>query len=231
MDYKILVVGMAALMLTTFSAYAVGPAAIEWVSESNYAEDTAAFATDTTEGGNITRLNITAVNSSTEHWAGYLGLLSSTGMMIVLQDASENVFYNWSWNTANEGEVCAGIATSYVWNDLEAGAAADLDTAWAFGGISDTAVNTFTSTGDINLTGVEISGAPAAGTGEDVADTFKTILVRDATGSTTDSDFLFCADTQIGTGTGYDGSPADYEVIVPVSYGATETYYFYVELN
>jgi hypothetical protein len=51
-------------------------------------------------------------------------------------------------------------------------------------------------------------------------------------GSTTEGDFLFCVNASMaGAANGYDGKTVDYELIVPTTYGATETYYFYVELN
>jgi len=220
---------MLALAVFALSVQAIGPAGVEWLRETNY--DTAAAGAsgqDTTEGGNITVLNITSANSSTERWAGYLGNISTVNSNIVLANPTLDIFYSWDWDAANDGEICAGTATTYVWADLAAGAAADVDTVWVFGDVSDDAEATFDDgNANIDIAGSVIA-APSADTGQ--ANGFVTMLLTDQAAPAAEGDFLFCTNTSIGAGTGYDGSTVDYELIVPTTYGATEDYYFFVEL-
>ena len=174
-----------------------------------------------------------AGNVSTGRWAGYLGNLTSTGTFIFLANAAgTSIFYNWSWDTAQEGEVCAGQSTSYTWSGLAAGTAPNLDTAWGFADASDDAEATFTDTQTVIIGGITITGGISAATGAAAGDTFETNALVDVAGSTTEARFIFCTPTQMsGSANAYDGTTADYEIIVPTTYGGTETYYFYTEMN
>ena len=225
------ILALAVLLMGTITAYAIAPAGVTWIRDTSYSLGAAgASSSDVTEGGNITVLNITGVNQSTERWAGYLGNVSSVGSLIVLaNDASPiDIFYNWTWDSAQGGEVCAGTGTSYTWASLEAAAATDLDSTWGFGDVSDDAEATFDDgTGTFEIGGVS-STAPKADTGFE--DGYETFLLEDTPGASAETDFLFCSNIS-AAGTGYDGSTVDYELIVPTSYGATETYYFYLEVN
>lgn len=224
-----IILALAVLIMGTITAYAIAPAGVTWISDTSYTPG-AATASDVTEGGNITVLNITGANQSTERWAGYLGNISSAGSLIILaNDATPtDVFYNWSWDSAQGGEVCAGTATSYTWASLEAAAATDLDSTWGFGDVSDDAEATFndgTSTFEI---GGASGSAPMADTG--FSGGYETFLLEDTPGASAETDFLFCSNIS-AAGTGYDGTTVDYELIVPTTYGAHETYYFYLDVN
>jgi hypothetical protein len=97
------------------------------------------------------------------------------------------------------------------------------------GDASDNATNTFDDgTTSIDIAALGPQAAPAADTGQ--AAGFLTAVLTDNPG-TTKNDFLFCVNTTAAANQGYDGTTVDYELIVPIDYGATETYYFYVELN
>ncbi len=226
---KNLILALVVLIMGSLTAYAVSPAGVQWIRDTTYTPG-AATASDITEGGNITVLNITGMNQSTERWAGYLGNVSASGSLIVLANSNLDIFYNWSWDTSTGGEVCAGTDTTYTWSSLAAATAADIDTAWGFGDASDDAEATFDDgSRNFDIGGVA-STAPTADTGQSGG--FYTFALTDNAGGTAETDFVFCANVSMsGTNNGYDGSTVDYELIVPTTYGATETYYFYVELS
>ncbi len=227
LERKILV-AMLVLIVGSLTVYAIAPASnVNWISDTSYTPG-AASASDVTEGGNITVLNITGDQQSTERWAGYLGNVSSASRIILANSDASSIFYNWTWDSSQGGEVCAGTDTSYTWASLAAAVDTNIDTAWGFGDVSDDAEATFDDGNKNFEIGGVTSTAPSADTGQ--SDGYYTIALTDNAGGTSETDFIFCTNITSG-GTGYDGSTVDYEVIVPTSYGATETYYFYLEMN
>jgi len=227
-------IGMVLALATV--ACAIAPA--NWVtkvSETRYTTGAAnGSASDVTEGGNITILNINVGNrTSTDRWAGYLGnITNNAGGRLVLANSAATIFYQWSLNISNGGEVCAGEGTTYTWTSLSAATNAEIDTAWGFGVVSDNATRTFNDAAvAVNIASTTITPAYSADTGIQGAGTFFTTAVKDGTAA--ESDFLFCTNLNISaTANGYDGSSVDYELIVPTTSGAaTETYYFYAEIN
>lgn len=223
----IVILGLLAAGLLLTSVQAIAPAVnVNWIRESNLSVG-AATASDTTEGGNITVLNITVGNQSTFRWAGYLGNLSTDALIILANSAGTSIFYNWTWDTAEEGVVCAGQGTTYDWSNLTAATAAEIDTAWVFADASDDAEATFDDVAvSVVIHKTTVTPAFSADTG--VSGGFSTSPAKDNTGG--ESDFLFCVNTVMAGGTGYDSSTVNYELIVPTTFGASETYYFYVEM-
>ncbi len=223
------IVGMLALLVCSFTVYAIGPADVTWVSETNYLVGLSADSSDETEGGNITVLNLVEVNSSTRRWAGYLGDITAANAAIILSNPSLDIFYDWAWDTGEEAVVCAGQGTSYAWDSLVDATPAEIDAMWSFGDASDDAEATFDDAANqITIGSFTSTVANSADTG--LAAGFVTTSIRDA--NVAESDYLFCVDTDYaGVANAYDGTNADYELIVPITFGATETYYFYVELN
>ncbi len=82
------------------------------------------------QAGNVTELNIFGY-STTQSWQGYFGNVSGT---IQLADANGNVMYNWSQVNA-EGEVYAVNQSTVSWSSIEC--------------------FNFTSTTELNVTGLE----------------------------------------------------------------------------
>lgn len=184
----------------------------------------------TTEGGNISYQNLTGT-TLTDKWAGLYGNVTGT---IVLTDASAgtaNPLYSWSVDNSNNGIVCAGTSTSYVFSSLSTSTAADVDAAWGFGAASDNATNTFT-TAQCTLNFTEANVANTINTTHKGTSTFFTCVVDD--GGTAKSDFLFCTNIS-ATGTTYNNQPANYELIVPtpqaIGSAGYEIYYFYVDFR
>ncbi len=188
-----------------------------------------------TEGGNISAQNV-SLGALTDKWAGLFGNI--TGSIYLTDDSggTTNYIYTWVGSDANGGEVCASTNNAFTWATVSNAIAADLDDVWNFGAASDNATNTFTgSTCDLTFAQGSVTNTAdtADSQGNNAGDTFQTCVVDDGS-STTKGNFAFC--TQINsTGGNFLGDAADYELIVPTSYGTgpstLETYYFYAEFN
>jgi len=191
---------------------------------------------DTTEGGNITSLNLGA-NALTDRWAGYFG--NVTGYIYLTDASGATTNYLFRWNTTNEtiaGEVCA--STNGTYNFATATGLTDaskIDAAWTFSGGADLATATYTGTcSDFTFDeqSVTISNAKKAD-GDSGSSTFYSCAINN-TAVAYKGDLAFCTSIQnITTGKNYLNQPANFELIVPANdtNGATETYYFYAELN
>ncbi|MCP4647964.1 MAG: hypothetical protein GY852_09585 [bacterium] len=178
-----------------------------------------------TEGGNVTPLNLSS-NVSTEKWAGYYG--NVTGQ-IVLAPNTADMFYTWAWTSANGGEVCAIAAPAgFNWAGLVAAAAGDVDTVWGFDTTdTDSSTNTMAGTCNVDIAGITVSTActtmPTSG--------LESVVVNDGA-TAAKSDIAFCVNITSGTAL-FDGSTGDYELMTAANEtaGATDTHYFWLELN
>ncbi|MFH0885427.1 MAG: hypothetical protein V1861_06995 [Candidatus Micrarchaeota archaeon] len=179
-----------------------------------------------TEGGNISGVNITGA-TLTDRWASYYGDVS--GDIRLTDSAGTNNVYAWSWSPSSGGEVCLSQDGSFPWASAEAALRADIDTAFGFGAGSDQAADTYTDASQtIDLAG--LSTITTTGTALQGSSSFVNRAVGDGT-EAAEGDFAFCS--EIEAGTNYNSESANYEVMVPTSdsAGATETYYFFAELN
>jgi hypothetical protein len=182
----------------------------------------------TTEGGNITNVDLVA-DSYTERWAGFYGNVTGT---INLTDGTDSL-YSWDWTPATEGEVIASTEdTNIDWANLANGTAADINSKWFSGSsASDNASNTmFGSTSTFTIGDRTMTNAPAVNTGGSSA--YLTAIVKDIESVASKNDLLFVANI-INDGTTFNSGTHDFEMMVPTNaaIGATETYYFYVELS
>jgi len=186
----------------------------------------------TIEGGNISNTNINGT-TLTDRWAAFFGNVSGT---IILGDNDTTKVYTWSWAAANGGEVCLSTAGAYDFsksNKTNALDVAVIDAA-AFGlGVAvDNATNTFTST-NCDLVFNNVNASLTSSTAN-VTTTggFNTCLLKNTATPTVTGDFAFC--TKINnSGQDYKLGSSQYQIMVPTTptVGATETYFFYMELN
>jgi hypothetical protein len=179
-----------------------------------------------TEGGNITGVNV-AVSELTDRWAEFNGNVTGT---IVLGDGSANVF-SWTWASTGGGEVCVSTNASYDFSVASNATANYVDTAWSFPSAIDNATNTYTGN-TCNLTFATASVTNTSYADITGSSTFNSCAVK-ATTLSTKPYFAFCTAIQAtGVGKNYANNNANYELMVPTSYGAGfETYYFYAELG
>jgi len=183
-----------------------------------------ANANVTTEGGNVTPLNLSG-NVSTEKWAGYWGNVSGN---IVLSPGTD-MFYTWSWSSAAGGEVCAIAAPSgFAWSTVQAIATVTIDNIWTFTGTdTDSATSTLTS-----ACNVDVAGNPVTSVGTTTGGgAFETCAVGDGD-DTLKEDVAFCVNiTQAGSL--FNGQSGDYELLAATDEdaGTTETHYFWLEMD
>lgn len=195
------------------------------ISSSRYAGTVQ--ANHTTQGGNVTNIDLSS-NVSTQKWAGYWGDVSGR---IILSPATYAVFYQWAWTPANGGAVCAVPAASgFDWGTVQSVVASAIDTVWGFGTATDNAANTLTSSScsvDVAGTSVTNSAGNLTGVGG-----FETCAVADDAAPAAKSDFAFCVNVT-SAGNLFNGGVGNYELLVPTddAYGATETYYFWIEMQ
>jgi len=211
------------IVLLSGMAFAISGATVDpEVERGKWAGNTSGSVT--TEGGNVSGVNVSA-GTSTEKWASFYGDVVGS---IVLADSAATSVYSWTWATTEGGEVCVTQDQNYVWTNAETTTAALVDTAFGFAAAdADSAANTL----DDACT-VDLNEAPSvASVGATLLSSYTTCAVGDGTESAED-DFAFCTDIN-GTGVNYEGVSADYELMVPTSDAdaETETYYFFIELN
>ncbi|RJQ15473.1 hypothetical protein C4573_04925 [Candidatus Woesearchaeota archaeon] len=92
----------------------VSPQSITQISTSGF--DTTDYPAQNTTAiaGNVTELSITAL-APTQSWQGYFGNITGT---ITLQDASGNIFYNWTV-AEPKGEIYASLNSSINWSAIK----------------------------------------------------------------------------------------------------------------
>jgi len=196
------------------------------ISDSRYGINASA-GNHTTEGGNVSEVNLTG-NVSTDRWAGYYGNI--TAGIVLAQSADTQFMYNWTWDSSSGGVVCASTGSTPL-SSIMGATYADIDTAWSFTPTaSDSAEKTFSNANCSQSFGAtNMSDAYYADTG--LAGGFLTCAWK-SVAAPSKAEMLFCTNiTQ--NGPIYNGETGDFELIAPAAYGTGvyETYYFYVSLG
>jgi hypothetical protein len=189
---------------------------------------TGAVANASTQGGNLTGLNMSTTQLS-ERWAAFYGDVQ--GNIVLTDAAASNYVYSWVWSAADGGTVC--VSTNSSLGSIYAGGAtgSDIDNAWSYSSdATDSGTNTFSSTNcTLDIGSASITDASYADTG--TAGGFMTCALKSAV-TPAKANMVFCSDIIPG-GTTWNNGTGDYEVMVPtpIGPGTTETYYFYANLN
>lgn len=215
---------MFLLVLATSLVMAIQPAE-SWTVLGTGKYTQLVQANVTTEGGNVTNMDVGG-NASTERWAGFWG--NVTGR-IVLSPATA-LFYSWAWTPANGGEVCAVAAPSgFDWAAVQTTTAAAVNSVWSFGAGTDNATNTYTS----SACNLDVAGTPVTTVGNLTGvGGFETCVVADNAAPAAKDELAFCVNVT-AAGNLFNGNVGNYELLVPANEtaGATETYYFWLELD
>jgi len=213
------------LLLAVGLLFAIQPAE-SWTLGTTGKYTQAGQANVTTEGGNVTNLNLSG-NVSTEKWAGFWGNVSG---LIVLSPGT-GMFYTWPWTPANGGEVCAiAAASGFDWTGLQNVTAAAIDTVWNFfSGDTDSATNTLTQSCAVTVAGTSVTGSAGNMTG---GNAFQTCAVADQANPAAKNDIAFCVNMTQG-GSLFNGQTGDYQLMVATNetLNSFETYYFWIELD
>jgi len=183
----------------------------------------------TTEGGNVTEVNLTGTNVSTEKWAGFYGNIS--GGRIVLADSAGHQFYRWSSTISNLWKAYASQDSSVTWSGITAGGFGGLPSWLTDSGAADNIYKTLTSQAasatfaDVVVTNVNYTLTYNSGGSGDTA--FPTYYLDQSSGQFAES--VWATNATAGT-TGFNGKTWQYQLMVPVNRTAL-TYYFYLEVN
>ncbi len=238
MEFKKIFVLFAVFLAVSGLALAIRGATIDSATDLTRWTGATSTASDVTEGGNITAVNLNG-SSLTDRWAGYFGNIS--GANIYLTDASggtTNYLYTWAVSGANQtGEVCVSTFDSFDFSVIGTATGADIDTAWGFAGGADLGVNTFTgATCDLAFeeqgTSVTNTGT-ADNSGATGSSSFESCVIDDGAAVAAPNDLAFCTNIN-STGVNYLGTAnTEYEIIVAAndSLAATTTYYFFIEIG
>jgi hypothetical protein len=207
---------------------AISGASTTWVSDTRWSGNTT--GNDTTQGGNITALNI-ASSVLTAKWAAYYGNLSGT---MVLGDGTANI-YSWTWTEGTGGEVCVSTNSSFGFTSGTTANGTHINTAWGFTATdADSGNNTFTSM-NCNLALAQATITNTGNVTHKGSSNFTTCVIRSGIVASGNTGLLaFCTNVKpAANGTNYLGNAANYEIMVPTNntIGATETYFFYAELS
>jgi hypothetical protein len=207
------------------------------------------------QAGNVTEITLNTI-TSTRAWQGYYGNITGT---ITLEDASGNVFYNW---TALEpkGQIYASINSSVTWSSIrcfnwtDPTQTIDVQSAEDYFGIKDDAADglndTYTENGlDTNFyVGVRniTAESDAAGVtchttntyiaGAKSQDDFENVLLTDGNVlvfTTIIENNLVDTEADIN---GFDGRPHDFQMLVAedghdAHETQTMTYFFWAEIR
>ncbi len=218
---------IAFVVLACGVSFAMDNASITPGTQSEY-EQAVSAGNITTEGGNVTAVNIDA-NTSTEKWAGFFG--NVTGTIVLAQSGDTSFLYNWTAN-GTTGEVCVSATPNWgTLHELTTAVGGLIDTAWGFNATeADSGTNTVN--GSTNVYNIEAkdytTDAITTGGG------FMTGIFGFNTATpTVPTDFAFCVNTT-ASGKYYKGTDANYELMAPTpdseDGSQTQTYYFFVEL-
>jgi len=182
----------------------------------------------TTEGGNISAVNLTGA-TLTDRWAAFYG--NVTGNIRLTDLVGTNNLFNWTWTPGTGGEVCFSTAGNFTWSDAATATGANVNTAFGLGNAADSANNTFTDAVGCNLNFTQAFVGNSAKAVHSGSSTFWTCAIKDAF-SGSKGDYAFCTNIS-SAGKNWNNEGANYEVMVPTTPGVSnvETYYVFAELN
>lgn len=180
-----------------------------------------------TEGGNLSGLNINA-SQLTDRWAAFYG--DVLGSVLLAGATGSGYVYSWNWSPSDGGVVCVTTNSSFATTTVLGANGTNIDTAWNLtSNASDSGANTFSSANcTLGIGSESVANSSYADTGP--AGEFITCAIKTVY-APTKPQMLFCSRI-ISGGTFWNGGTGDYELMVPTPEGAgTETYYFYANLG
>jgi len=188
----------------------------------------------TTEGGNVTEVNISS-NASTEKWVGFYGNVTGN---VLLSKGTGTALYVWTWSPAESGEVCVSVNSAFnYWSTLATATATNIDAAFGFttSADPDTASKTLVDTCSMSFTAR--GATPISGIGNYTNNyagnpTWETCAF-DRGAESSQGDYVFCVNISSSKTVAPVNANYNYQVMAPISDtpGYTGPYYFYVELE
>ncbi len=182
-----------------------------------------AAGTATTEAGNVTEVNVSGT-AITTRWAGFYGNISAG---LVLSDAANNKFYEWTVSDVSGSVVYAANTTVSDWSttNIVAATVADMP-AFLTGTTADNYTNTYNAQETFTSATYSIANTNYATTySSGAAGNLKSYSLKATT-----ENALIWAGKALDDETAFDGGQVDYQILVPVDGTTTTTYNFYLEL-
>ena len=213
-------VGFLVVLLCVYTASAsVQNASVSAGSESSYTANNTAGSKVVTAGG-VSQVNVSTIPSTTR-WAGFYGSISAT---VVLADASNNWFRNWTASNVAGAFVYASTSDNVDFTNLSAANQTSDFPSWlTTAGVADNWQSTFTNNETQTFNSQDINANYTYTYNNAGTNTFKTYSLKSGT-------TLVWAALAQNDVTGYDGGTVDYQLLVPVNDQTSTTYYFYLEL-
>ncbi len=227
--YNYVTVFAALFLLLSFFAAQAAPigTSVENGSQSSYSPSSTGGNVNITAGG-TKEANFSSIGS-TSKWAGFYGNIKG---FVILADAGENQFLNWTISDPSGSYLYASTASSLTWPSGGTWTAADADDAPAYvrSNAADNYNNTFkylaataVSTPEYTIPQYTNESRSFSSTGTESTTLITYALVDDG------SNFVL-ASPITNDASGYDGSTVDYQMVVPVDGTNTGVYYFWLEL-
>ncbi len=224
------------LLFSTRGGAVSGPDSIQ-EGGSERANLSNAGATVDAQAGNVTALNIDAT-AITEAWQGYYGNITGS---ITLEDASGDVFYNWSSFNSLTGEVYASRNESITWDGINCTNSSEVQDENSYlgksGAESDSVNQTFDDTTHpsflVGTTRIEQDTCYSTNTfsgGSQNSDRFHEVLLSDNASKLVYTTII--DEDQVG----FDNGQYDFQMLVgengnETQESSTTTYNFYIELT
>jgi hypothetical protein len=224
------------------SATPYGPTglAVEDSERANFSVNSA--KSTTAEAGNVTELQINTTQI-TRRWQGYYGNISGT---ITLEDASGNIFYDWSASGSEgfspTGTIFAANDSSITWADVicvnftanssnnEGINKSLLETKYGMASNdADGISQTFDSVGNVSIGSRDLVNCPGTNVYTNSSQVTtrwnETLLTQNTTNS------VIYASQVENNKYGFNNQTWDFQIMVGENNGALATYWFFVELT
>jgi len=224
------IIFVVVLLLACSSAFAVDKslaasgAELTVGASGNFSQTPAGW--DPSEGGNITKINLTSTASSVK-WGGYIGSVDAN--LLIGEDT--DVLYNFGSVQASQiKSVFASTDLSFGFGALAAANKLHLDTVFSWDGQdADSANNTYD---DGTATIAQVSGVSIVNLTVLAGGPFQSGIFNDGSNSVI-QDFAFGVRV-VPDSTSFNNVTVDYQLIVPVNssgVGGTLTYYFFLDVE
>ena len=180
---------------------------------------TTGAASITTQGGNITWINITNAAQLTTKWADLFGSIANSSIILGASGDTQYV-YTWNASAGTKGDVCVSEGGGFPSGTLSSANLTDINGLWSLTTI-DNATNTYNTTSTINVSSQGIITANASRL--QGSSTFTDVAIYNGTlGSK--NNYAFCSNIS-SSGKNYNNVNANYELLVPTSPGSTSEIY------
>lgn len=183
--------------------------------------NTAGYLYNTSQGGYITEINITQLNTQTQKWQGFYGNVTGN---IYLKGSAGLSMFNWTVNLTNTYVYATTNTTGNNYSGLKNATPSELDTLWGFGAVTDKINGTYVaSADDPTFVGIPLTNTYNATTVAGFVD----YVIQDVSASPAKVNVLWAAKIYEDK-TNFKGTTSDFELLVPSL--ASEVYYFYLEI-